>query len=155
MKIDFFYLFYNVLLLSLSSWSGSHIRWGQAFRLRHLSTGHYLARTEDKGLVLQDREKSDTKATAFCFRSSKVSAPPLQVPSLPVYLTAVVVSMNQFTSLKGCYMTHHHHLPPFPRLFHHSLLRPVCQLSISSRSVTEPTLHDGSSEVAGVKPTFH
>uniref|UniRef100_A0AAQ6A9H2 Ryanodine receptor 3 n=1 Tax=Amphiprion ocellaris TaxID=80972 RepID=A0AAQ6A9H2_AMPOC len=53
------------------SWSGSHIRWGQAFRLRHLSTGHYLALTDDRGLVLQDREKSDTKATAFCFRASK------------------------------------------------------------------------------------
>uniref|UniRef100_A0A3B4TQV3 Ryanodine receptor 3 n=1 Tax=Seriola dumerili TaxID=41447 RepID=A0A3B4TQV3_SERDU len=54
------------------SWSGSHIRWGQAFRLRHLSTGHYLALTEERGLVLQDREKSDTTATAFCFRASKV-----------------------------------------------------------------------------------
>nr|XP_019953023.1 PREDICTED: ryanodine receptor 3 [Paralichthys olivaceus] len=53
------------------SWSGSHIRWGQAFRLRHLSTGHYLALTEDRGLVLQDRVKSDTKSTAFCFRASK------------------------------------------------------------------------------------
>ena len=59
---------------SVFSWSGSHIRWGQSFRLRHLSTGHYLALTEDRGLVLQDREKSDTKATAFCFRVSKVSA---------------------------------------------------------------------------------
>uniref|UniRef100_A0A3P9B5N6 Ryanodine receptor 3 n=1 Tax=Maylandia zebra TaxID=106582 RepID=A0A3P9B5N6_9CICH len=55
------------------SWSGSHIRWGQPFRLRHLSTGHYLALTEDRGLVLQDRVKSDTTATAFCFRASKVS----------------------------------------------------------------------------------
>uniref|UniRef100_A0A3Q3BIB2 Ryanodine receptor 3 n=1 Tax=Kryptolebias marmoratus TaxID=37003 RepID=A0A3Q3BIB2_KRYMA len=53
------------------SWSGSHIRWGQPFRLRHLSTGRYLALTEDRGLVLQDREKSDTKATAFCFKPSK------------------------------------------------------------------------------------
>ncbi|XP_020570403.2 ryanodine receptor 3 isoform X4 [Oryzias latipes] len=53
------------------SWSGSHIRWGQAFRLRHLSTGHYLALTEDRGLVLEDREKSGTKSTAFCFRPSK------------------------------------------------------------------------------------
>lgn len=59
--------------ISVFSWSGSHIRWGQAFRLRHLSTGHYLALTEDRGLVLQDREKSDTAATAFCFRASKVS----------------------------------------------------------------------------------
>lgn len=54
------------------SWSSSHIRWGQAFRLRHLSTGHYLALSEDRGLVLQDREKSDTTSTAFCFRPSKV-----------------------------------------------------------------------------------
>ncbi|CAK6957144.1 ryanodine receptor 3-like [Scomber scombrus] len=53
------------------SWSGSHIRWGQPFRLRHLTTGHYLALTEDKGLVLQDQERSDTIATAFCFRASK------------------------------------------------------------------------------------
>ncbi|XP_036448593.1 ryanodine receptor 3 [Colossoma macropomum] len=53
------------------SWCGSHIRWGQPFRLRHLTTGHYLALTEDRGLVLQDREKSDTASTAFCFRASK------------------------------------------------------------------------------------
>ncbi|XP_033847359.1 ryanodine receptor 3 [Periophthalmus magnuspinnatus] len=53
------------------SWCGSHIRWGQPFRLRHLSTGYYLGLTEDKGLFLQDREKSDTTATAFCFRPSK------------------------------------------------------------------------------------
>lgn len=59
---------------SVFSWSGSHIRWGQPFRLRHLSTGHYLALTEDRGLVLQDGVKSDTTATAFCFRASKVSA---------------------------------------------------------------------------------
>ncbi|XP_077587326.1 ryanodine receptor 3-like isoform X2 [Stigmatopora nigra] len=53
------------------SWSGSHIRWGQPFRLRHLTTGHYMALTEDRGLVVQDRERSDTNATAFCFRASK------------------------------------------------------------------------------------
>lgn len=60
------------------SWSSSHIRWGQAFRLRHLSTGHYLALSEDRGLVLQDREKSDTTATAFCFRPSKVRSSSLR-----------------------------------------------------------------------------
>uniref|UniRef100_A0A8B9RNK7 Ryanodine receptor 3 n=1 Tax=Astyanax mexicanus TaxID=7994 RepID=A0A8B9RNK7_ASTMX len=54
------------------SWCGSHIRWGQPFRLRHLTTGHYLALTDDRGLVLQDREKSDTNSTAFCFRASKL-----------------------------------------------------------------------------------
>ncbi|KAJ8269879.1 hypothetical protein GJAV_G00107820 [Gymnothorax javanicus] len=58
-------------------WSGSHIRWGQPFRLRHLSTGHYLALTEEQGLVLQDRERSDTTATAFCFRPSKEKVEPV------------------------------------------------------------------------------
>nr|XP_055028682.1 ryanodine receptor 3 isoform X6 [Misgurnus anguillicaudatus] len=53
------------------SWCGSHIRWGQPFRLRHLTTGHYLALTEDRGVVLQDRQKSDTTSTAFCLRASK------------------------------------------------------------------------------------
>lgn len=67
-----FFCFSLVVTVAPGSWSGSHIRWGQAFRLRHLTTGHYLALTEDKGLVLQDRERSDTVATAFCFRASKV-----------------------------------------------------------------------------------
>uniref|UniRef100_A0AAZ3SMM1 Ryanodine receptor 3 n=1 Tax=Oncorhynchus tshawytscha TaxID=74940 RepID=A0AAZ3SMM1_ONCTS len=60
---------FNIVTVTL--WSGSHIRYGQAFRLRHLSTGHYLALTEEQGLVLQEREKSDTKSTAFCFRATK------------------------------------------------------------------------------------
>ncbi|KAK1793405.1 hypothetical protein P4O66_011783 [Electrophorus voltai] len=53
------------------SWCGSHIRWGQPFRLRHLTTGQYLALSDDSGLLLQDREQSDTASTAFCFRASK------------------------------------------------------------------------------------
>ncbi|XP_028826293.1 ryanodine receptor 2 isoform X5 [Denticeps clupeoides] len=53
------------------AWSGSHTRWGQPFRLRHVTTGKYLSLTEDKGLLLADKEKADVKSTAFCFRSSK------------------------------------------------------------------------------------
>ncbi|MEE6525709.1 hypothetical protein FKM82_025901, partial [Ascaphus truei] len=59
------------------SWSGSHIRWGQTFRFRHITTGQYLALTEDQGLVLQDRAKSDTKSSAFCFRASKEKLDPV------------------------------------------------------------------------------
>lgn len=55
-----------------SSWSGSHIRWGQSFRLCHVTTGKYLSLLDDKGLLLMDKEKADVKSTAFCFRSSKV-----------------------------------------------------------------------------------
>lgn len=58
----------------LSSWSGSHIRWGQPFRLRHVTTGKYLSLLDDKGLLLMDKEKADVKSTAFCFRSSKVNS---------------------------------------------------------------------------------
>nr|XP_030130387.3 ryanodine receptor 3 isoform X13 [Taeniopygia guttata] len=53
------------------SWSGSNIRWGQPFRLRHITTGKYLALNEDEGVVILDREKSDTASTAFCFRATK------------------------------------------------------------------------------------
>lgn len=53
-------------------WSGSHIRWGQPFRLRHVTTGKYLSLMEDKNLLLMDKEKADVKSTAFAFRSSKV-----------------------------------------------------------------------------------
>uniref|UniRef100_A0A8C3VGE5 Ryanodine receptor 3 n=1 Tax=Catharus ustulatus TaxID=91951 RepID=A0A8C3VGE5_CATUS len=56
------------------SWSGSNIRWGQPFRLRHITTGKYLALNEDEGVVILDREKSDTASTAFCFRASKESS---------------------------------------------------------------------------------
>uniref|UniRef100_H9G6F5 Ryanodine receptor 1 n=1 Tax=Anolis carolinensis TaxID=28377 RepID=H9G6F5_ANOCA len=61
------------------TWSGSHMKWGQPFRVRHVTTGHYLALTEEKGLVVVDAEKANTKATAFCFRASKVSGEKLDV----------------------------------------------------------------------------
>lgn len=48
------------------------MRWGMPFRARHVTTGRYLAREEERGLVLVDAEKANTKATAFCFRISKV-----------------------------------------------------------------------------------
>ncbi|XP_023805329.1 ryanodine receptor 2 isoform X2 [Oryzias latipes] len=57
-------------------WSGSHIRWGQPFRLRHVTTGKYLSLTEEKSLLLIDKEKADVKSTAFCFRSSKEKSDP-------------------------------------------------------------------------------
>ncbi|XP_032911623.1 ryanodine receptor 2 isoform X3 [Catharus ustulatus] len=53
------------------AWSGSHIRWGQPFRLRHITTGKYLSLLDDRSLLLTDKEKADVKSTAFCFRSSK------------------------------------------------------------------------------------
>ncbi|OCT66306.1 hypothetical protein XELAEV_18042564mg [Xenopus laevis] len=53
------------------SWSGSHLKCGQSFRVRHVTTGRYLAKDDEKGLVVLDADRSNTKATAFCFRASK------------------------------------------------------------------------------------
>lgn len=53
-------------------WSGGHIKWGQSFRIRHITTGRYLYLDEEKGLLLVDAEKANSKMSAFCFRISKV-----------------------------------------------------------------------------------
>ncbi|XP_072311661.1 ryanodine receptor 2 [Eucyclogobius newberryi] len=57
-------------------WSGSHIRWGQPFRLRHVTTGKYLSLSHDRVLLLMDKDRADIKTTAFCFRSSKEKLDP-------------------------------------------------------------------------------
>ncbi|XP_019717005.1 ryanodine receptor 1b isoform X5 [Hippocampus comes] len=53
------------------SWSGSHFKWGQAFRIRHITTGRYLGLDDEKGLVVVDSDRANTKLSAFCFRASK------------------------------------------------------------------------------------
>ncbi|KAK7926103.1 hypothetical protein WMY93_008413 [Mugilogobius chulae] len=53
------------------AWSGSHIKWGTSFRIRHITTGQYLCLDEEKGLLLVDPEKANSKMSAFCFRISK------------------------------------------------------------------------------------
>uniref|UniRef100_A0A3B3YZ38 Ryanodine receptor 1 n=1 Tax=Poecilia mexicana TaxID=48701 RepID=A0A3B3YZ38_9TELE len=53
------------------SWSGSHMKWGVSFRIRHITTGRYLCLDDDKVLMVVDPEKSNTKMSAFCFRISK------------------------------------------------------------------------------------
>lgn len=60
-------------MLALCSWSGSHMKWGQAFRIRHITTGRYLCLDDDKGLLVLEPAKANTKQSAFCFRASKVS----------------------------------------------------------------------------------
>ncbi|TRZ10478.1 hypothetical protein HGM15179_016619, partial [Zosterops borbonicus] len=53
------------------SWSGSHLRWGQPFRLRHVTTGRYLALTEAAGLAMVEASAANTRVATFCFRASK------------------------------------------------------------------------------------
>uniref|UniRef100_A0A3Q3BSM2 Ryanodine receptor 1a (skeletal) n=1 Tax=Kryptolebias marmoratus TaxID=37003 RepID=A0A3Q3BSM2_KRYMA len=61
------------------AWSGGHIKWGQSFRIRHITTGRYLFLDEEKGLLLVDPEKANSKMSAFCFRISKVSVEKIEV----------------------------------------------------------------------------
>ncbi|KAL0964499.1 hypothetical protein UPYG_G00324660 [Umbra pygmaea] len=53
------------------TWSSSHTRWGQPFRLRHVTTGRYLSLSEETGLHLADSEQADIISTSFFFRPSK------------------------------------------------------------------------------------
>uniref|UniRef100_A0A4W4GAQ9 Ryanodine receptor 1 n=1 Tax=Electrophorus electricus TaxID=8005 RepID=A0A4W4GAQ9_ELEEL len=53
------------------SWSGSHMKWGQSFRVRHITTGRYLCLDEEKGLMVLEPQKANTKQSAFCFRATK------------------------------------------------------------------------------------
>lgn len=48
------------------------MKWGQSFRIRHITTGRYLCLDEEKGLLVVDPERANTKLSAFCFRISKV-----------------------------------------------------------------------------------
>uniref|UniRef100_A0A8C3UUD6 Ryanodine receptor 1 n=1 Tax=Catharus ustulatus TaxID=91951 RepID=A0A8C3UUD6_CATUS len=56
----------------------SHLRWGQPFRLRHVTTGRYLALTEGSGLAVLEAAAASTKVATFCFRASKVATEKLE-----------------------------------------------------------------------------
>jgi hypothetical protein len=74
----------------LNRWSGSHARWGQPFRLRHLTTGRYLGLTEEGGLHLVERNRADVGTSSFCFQPSKVRGHTLNYTlcCLPFYCLA-------------------------------------------------------------------
>lgn len=65
----------SVSLVCPGSWSGSHMKCGQSFRVRHITTGRYLCLDEEKGLMVLDPERANTKLSAFSFRVSKVRYP--------------------------------------------------------------------------------
>ena len=48
------------------------MKWGMSFRVRHITTGRYLCLDEEKGLLVVDPERANTKMSAFSFRASKV-----------------------------------------------------------------------------------
>lgn len=72
-ETSLFRVFFTPSSVPVHRWSGGHIKWGQSFRIRHITTGRYLFLDEEKGLLLVDPEKAVSKMAAFCFRISKVS----------------------------------------------------------------------------------
>lgn len=60
------------------------MKWGQSFRIRHITTGRYLCLDEEKGLLVVDPERANTKQSAFCFRISKVGMNNATMPPFPL-----------------------------------------------------------------------
>ncbi|XP_070577063.1 ryanodine receptor 2-like isoform X7 [Ptychodera flava] len=52
-------------------WGGSYLGWGQQCRLRHLTSGKYLAVKPDKEVYIVPRNMADTQSSVFCLRQSK------------------------------------------------------------------------------------
>ena len=53
-------------------WAEGFIGWGQPCRMRHVTSGRYLAVTEDNNVVTFHRSVATEDATAFLLRQSKV-----------------------------------------------------------------------------------
>jgi len=52
--------------------------WGHSCRLRHVTSGTYLAATADNQVVTLHRSAATEEATAFVVRESKVLRPPVE-----------------------------------------------------------------------------
>ena len=53
-------------------WAGAFMGWGQQCRIRHVTSGRYLAATGDGSVVTVHRQKADEASTAFNLLMSKV-----------------------------------------------------------------------------------
>ncbi|XP_060521135.1 ryanodine receptor isoform X2 [Cylas formicarius] len=59
------------LELARTKWAGGFINWSHPMRIRHITTGRYLAVNENNELYLVSREEATTAITAFCLRHEK------------------------------------------------------------------------------------
>ncbi|XP_030749975.1 ryanodine receptor isoform X1 [Sitophilus oryzae] len=59
------------LELARTKWAGGFINWSHPMRIRHITTGRYLAVKENNELYLVSREEATTASTAFCLRHEK------------------------------------------------------------------------------------
>lgn len=88
------------------------MKWGQSFRIRHITTGRYLCLDEEKGLLVVDPERANTKLSAFCFRVSKVR---INILSFSGFLPLVsVIVLWLLLSLTYVISSHPFFPPGFP-----------------------------------------
>ncbi|CAH0546152.1 unnamed protein product [Brassicogethes aeneus] len=59
------------LELARTKWAGAFINWSHPMRIRHITTGRYLAVNEANELYLVSRDDANTATTAFCLRQEK------------------------------------------------------------------------------------
>lgn len=59
------------LELARTKWSGGFINWSHPMRIRHLTTGRYLAVTENNELCLISRNEASISCSTFCLRHEK------------------------------------------------------------------------------------
>ena len=80
-------------------WAEGFIAWGLCCRLRHITSGRYLAVTNDNQVVTYHRSQATEDASSFILRQSKVSVHPKCVLSVScvlcyyVYVCYVVMCM--------------------------------------------------------------
>ena len=77
----------NQFHVSCLRWSGAFIQWGQQCRLRHVTSGRYLAVTHDKQVVTVHRNKAAERAVTFYLLQTKVYA-------LEINITLSCVSLD-------------------------------------------------------------
>ncbi|UYV64349.1 RYR2 [Cordylochernes scorpioides] len=59
------------LELVRTKWAGGFINWGYPLRVRHITTGRYMAFNENREVILVTREEASVNSTAFCLRHTK------------------------------------------------------------------------------------
>lgn len=65
--------FISLLHIFLSRWAGGFINYGYPLRVRHITTGRYLAYNENREVCLVTKEQASVEASSFGLRQNKVN----------------------------------------------------------------------------------
>lgn len=95
------------LELARTKWAGGFINWYHPMRIRHITTGRYLAVNENKELILVSGEEATIATSTFRLRQEKVDTKVtledknLEVIGMPIikYGDTTVIVQHSETSL--------------------------------------------------------